>query len=608
MVVISPLMNTNNTPAQSMDANSFEERRWSWAWWMLVVITAATTIAAFLMMSAQREAVATDDFSVRQSEVVSSIRARMEAYEQIFRGGIGFVDASTNVNRKEWHNYVSRLDIEKNYPGIQAMGYSIWVDPADRESHVGRIRAEGFPDYTLRPAGNRERLTSIIYIEPFDERNRQAFGYDMYSQETRQRAMRQAAETGNTIISGRVILVQEIDEDVQAGFLMYLPHYRGLPNNPTKQDRWEHSVSFVYGAFRMNDLMRGVVGSFEDIGLEIYDGPTISEDTLMYRSFDLNMLNKPFEDIARQTTQTINIKGVDWTVRIAAFDKFEHNHDDGAPLAVLGIGGLLTCLVAASVWAFQNTHQRAELMAREMVTSLSARTEALHKTNAELEEFAYRTSHDLRAPIRSSIGLAKMCRQALDDHDVDDAGETLQLIQKALKRLDGLIADIHEIIRADKAEETPTIVDFDSMLADVLDSLSNMPGFYKLDVRIGGEKGLLPHTLEERLRIILSNLVSNAVKYQSAERDLSFIEVKAWREGSAFMLSVSDNGIGIPAGGEKHLFAMFKRLHPRVSYGSGLGLYILKKSSDLIGGKVIYTPGNPGTCFTLELPGAFGES
>ena len=118
-------------------------------------------------------------------------------------------------------------------PGIQGMGYALFVAPEEKEAHIESVRAEGFPEYTIRPEGEREMYTSIIYLEPFDERNRQAFGYDMFSNDVRRTAMEQARDTGQPKMTGRITLVQEIDEDVQAGFLIYVPYYRNGTTNET---------------------------------------------------------------------------------------------------------------------------------------------------------------------------------------------------------------------------------------------------------------------------------------------------------------------------------------------------------------------------------------
>jgi CHASE1-domain containing sensor protein len=123
--------------------------------------------------------------------------------------------------------------------------------------------------------------TSITYLEPFDQRNQQAFGYDMWSEPKRRTAMQSARDTATTQISGKVTLVQEIDADVQVGFLMYLAYYGrgGVP--ATVEERRVALAGFVYSPFRMGDLMEGILGrALPDIRLEIFDGDEMSAGSL----------------------------------------------------------------------------------------------------------------------------------------------------------------------------------------------------------------------------------------------------------------------------------------------------------------------------------------
>ncbi len=73
----------------------------------------------------------------------------------------------------------------------------------DKEEHIRRMQEEGFPSYTINPAGNRAQYSSIIYLEPFADRNLRAFGYDMYSEPVRRAAMEQARDTGTMVVSER---------------------------------------------------------------------------------------------------------------------------------------------------------------------------------------------------------------------------------------------------------------------------------------------------------------------------------------------------------------------------------------------------------------------
>lgn len=102
--------------------------------------------------------------------------------------------------------------------------------------------------------------------------------------------------------------------------------------------------------------------------------------------------------------------------------------------------------------------------------------------------------------------------------------------------------------------------------------------------------------------MILENLISNAIKYQDTKRQTSYIKISTYNDGNSFVLEVEDNGLGIPEEQQDSLFTMFKRFHPRTAFGSGLGLYLMKKSADVLGGKVTFQSLEEGSIFRLNIP------
>lgn len=243
------------------------------------------------------------------SEITILVTTRMYAYEQVLRSGVGLFYASANVSRDEWAIFAKEHKLHENFKGIQGFGYSEVVLPQNKQKHEERIKQEGFPSYSIRPDGMREMYTSIVYLEPFDERNKKAFGYDMFSEEVRREAMNQAMQSGKTTLSRKVKLVQENDKNIQAGFLMYLPVYKKGSNLDTPQDRTLAIQGFVYAAFRANDLMIGIVGKmFPNIDFEIYDGNIASKKNVLYDS------NTNHQDIKLHEEKEITMNGRTWTL------------------------------------------------------------------------------------------------------------------------------------------------------------------------------------------------------------------------------------------------------------------------------------------------------
>lgn len=225
------------------------------------------------------------DFQFRVRDAAARIEAHMTGYEQALRGAQGLFAASKDVTRDEFRAYVDALAVNVQYPGIQGIGFGQAIRPGERAAHVAAIRAEGFPDYDVRPPGERDPLTAIIYLEPFRDRNLRAFGFDMYSEAVRRAAMTRARDTGRVAVTGKVKLLQETDHDVQAGFLMYLPVYRAGAPISTVEERRGALRGWVYAPFRANDFMAGVLGERAvDLDVEILDAEPGPLGPRMYRS------------------------------------------------------------------------------------------------------------------------------------------------------------------------------------------------------------------------------------------------------------------------------------------------------------------------------------
>jgi PAS domain S-box-containing protein len=235
------------------------------------------------------EASAYRDFQSICSDIQIKIHERINAHAQLLRCGSALFSASGSVNRNEWKIFYEKSNIDKILPGIQGFGFSLIIGKENLRNHIEEIRGEGFPDYTVKPGGERDFYTSIVFLEPFINRNLRAFGYDMFTEPVRRRAMEIARDSNIAMLSGKVVLVQETEQDVQAGTLMYVPVYKHDQPLMTVEQRRSAILGWVYSPYRMNDLMDGVLGRWglmrqEKIHLKIFDGDSISDQALLYDS------------------------------------------------------------------------------------------------------------------------------------------------------------------------------------------------------------------------------------------------------------------------------------------------------------------------------------
>ncbi len=354
--------------------------------WAILAISLGITLVVWNVVKSGVEQASQHDFKNVSDEVRGAIEQRMLAYEQVLRGGLGLFHASNEVSREEWKAYVDALKIETTFPGIQGIGFSLKLRPDELKRHIQKIRAEGFADYAIRPAGEREEYTAIIYLEPFNERNKQAFGYDMFSEATRHAAMVTARDTGQSAISGKVILKQEITQDVQAGFLMYLPLYKAGAVTATPEERRRALIGYVYSPFRMKDLMAGILGGAKSgLRLEVFDGENYSPDTLMLDYFNINDINGQTNSPPLFSNITpIHVQAHTWTLRISSTPAFEEKIDTAKPRIIATSGVIISALFSAFAWLLASHRKRALAIARTMTHALREREAFIHAilTNA----------------------------------------------------------------------------------------------------------------------------------------------------------------------------------------------------------------------------------
>lgn len=345
---------------------------------ILVVLGTGLTAIYFLQNAALNTAreIQQDIFDYQVRETTLRIEQRLGIYEQALRSLKGLYLASSHVDRAEFRSYVESLGMQKHYPGIQGLGVSLAIPPRELAAHIADVRNEGLTGYDVRPKGVREIYTAIIYLEPFSGRNLRAIGYDMYSEPIRRAAMERSRDQDNSALSGKVKLVQENGENEQAGFLMYLPLYKVGGEHDTVESRRANIVGWVYCAFRMDDLMRGILGEqIDNIDLEIFDGVNPSYENLMHHSQPLLHSGDPLFQSVRQ----IKIGGHSWTIRLHSLPAFEAGIDTGK-VTVIRISGLLMMLLLSMlVWQLAGGRAQAVKLAQDM-------TRELRRSEAQLNE------------------------------------------------------------------------------------------------------------------------------------------------------------------------------------------------------------------------------
>lgn len=222
-----------------------------------------------------------------------------------------------------------------------------------------------------------------------------------------------------------------------------------------------------------------------------------------------------------------------------------------------------------------------------------------------LEEYAYRSSHDIRSPISNIQGLLDFIEED-NEQDPEKLRSYLKIIKNQIGSLDGLTEMLLESIKMEKQERPVERIDFDLLLQEIWQSLNFMDGINEVTLNKDIQPTTDFHFDRTVLFFLFQNLIENAVKYRrSKDENKAFVNVKVRQIGTLVEINVADNGIGIADDKRDNVFSIFFRAHGSIP-GNGLGLYTLKKTIERFGGTIsIDTKEDEGTCFTIALPSSF---
>ncbi|MFO1379815.1 MAG: PAS domain S-box protein [Chitinivorax sp.] len=331
--------------------------------WVVLAITLALTLLLCQMVQHASRQRAQENFLYQAKQQQQIIVERLNDYLQQLRGGVGLFNASQDVSRDEWRLYIQSLGLAETLPGAQAIGFARHVTAQDKTEFEQARRAEGFGDFRIWPAGAREHYFSVDYVEPLSAINRKALGYDGYSEPIRRAAMQRAAASGEVAMSGRIGLVQDARPQ-QAGVIVYLPVYRQRQPLATAQQRQQALYGFVYGAFRISNLMTGMLGDTPpEVDIRLYD-QRVTAANLLYSPDSASIAPRFSTDLP------IDFAGHRWIARISSRPGQEQANVGGMPPGlVLAIGLTFNLLLFAVLLGHIHHRREQEQIACELRAS-----------------------------------------------------------------------------------------------------------------------------------------------------------------------------------------------------------------------------------------------
>ena len=227
----------------------------------------------------------------------------------------------------------------------------------------------------------------------------------------------------------------------------------------------------------------------------------------------------------------------------------------------------------------------------------------LENSNDELSQFAYRTSHDLKAPLLSIDALLEFVIEDIKEGDIEEAISNIDKIKSSSMQLQRLTEDILDLTKLDNINESEVKVSLKAVEKSIFQKLEPYANELKVELRKSSDQDITLTTEPVRFEQLVENLVSNAIKYCDQSKENPFVQINFKKQTTgAVQVSVQDNGLGIPEAYHQKMFTMFQRFHTKVAFGSGLGLHLVKKNIEKIGGTIEFiSKENEGSTFTITL-------
>ena len=543
--------------------------------WLVFVLSIVVTALGWLLSSQAIEKRAKDRFSFEVRDAQERIQNRINQYQQILRGGVAFFDANHDVDRENWRVYVSSLNLQRELPGVQGFAFAERVSPDNLKQHENRLRVEGFASYLVSPQGDREVYFPITLIEPFDERNQRAFGFDMFSEPIRREAMQHAMDTGQATVSGLVQLKQGDEKSPATGFLIYLPVYEKGVDVSSVDSRRQAIRGFVYSPFFASDLMRNVLGN-EKIPLhfELYDSETMVPESLIYDSaggLDVSLQSRSFEH-SFELTVPVELSGRTWTAYFESTPDFDRDVHNALPNLILFAGGAIDLMLFLTIYSLGQQRKRESA------------------SNAK-SQFLANMSHEIRTPLNAILGLNSLLGEQLKD---PQSREQVKQIQEAAEQLLGMVEDVLSFSQIEAGSIRIESVEFD--LHDRVRKtlrLFTAKAQHKgvaLELEIDAMTPLMVRSDPARYGQVLSNLLNNAIKF--SDSGVVLVKVQADQldtQEALIRTEIHDQGIGLDIKDFERLTRPFEQADNTATRrfgGSGLGLAICKRLTELMGGKL----------------------
>jgi signal transduction histidine kinase len=556
-------------------------------------------------------------FNHEVGRVQSAIENKINLYTALLKGGRGFIESSVEINRKSFSKYVESLEIEKNYPGIEGIGFNKTISANERDALVISMAKQGNKNFKIFPENEKQSYQVNLFIEPENPNNEKQIGFDLSSEINRSQAMLRAAETSMPVTSAKVRLFDEENKNSQTGFFIFLPVYKEGKIPADLDERRKNLAGYVFSSFRANEFLSEIQKNTKsyDLAIKIYDSAINDENLLAQTVLGNNNEYVGNVESNYNSSKEIFFAGRLWTLEYSTLPSFAEQSSIGWTLLIFICGIIFSFLLySAARWElsartalqitanelFDLQGQKQILLEKEQKARISA-----EQANKTKDEFIAIVSHELRTPLNAIAGWANILKT--DNLSGNTKKIAFEKIEKNLRLQTNLVAellDYSQIITGTINLEGKEI-NFSEMFENTFKEFEIIAREKQInlikDNQLNGQKILGD---KDKIKLVIENLLSNAVKFTPKGGQ---IKTLLSENSGNIQIIVKDSGKGISPEFLPFIFERFRQADTsstRSFGGLGLGLAISNQIIHLHHGTITASSEGKGkgSVFTINLP------